>query len=473
MLSPGQVLQERYQIQQKLGQNSGRQTWLALDLKDERSQPVVLKMLAFGGDVQWDDLKLFEREAQILKQLNHPRIPKYKDYFAIDDRHLWFGLVQEYIPGKSFKDLLKEKKRFTETEIRTFAENILEILIYLHSLNPPVLHRDIKPSNLIWGEDEQVYLVDFGAVQDRATAEGTTFTVVGTYGYAPMEQFGGRAVPASDLYALGATLIHLMVGIAPADLPSRDLRIQFRQKLDLDNERKIALADWLERLTEPAVEKRLPTARQALESLRSGLPTRESFADLDQINQPNHTEVNINKSWQALEINIPMRGIRTLTDIGLLALTMFSGLFVLRFAFNIVVVAILGAGWFWLFLPFIRYIFSAKKIIFNQDEFKIQSLFFSLIPYIQKGFTQGIRDISISYFSNHPLSQEKSLIINTKLANSFNQRYFCAQGLSEDELIWIAQEIRSWLSWQGTGDKELRSREAEELRRNYSIKNEQ
>ena len=71
-----------------------------------------------------------------------------------------------------------------------------------------MLHRDIKPSNLILGEDEQVYLVDFGAVQDKVAPSCTTFTVVGTYGYTPMEQFGGRAVPASDLYALGATLIH-------------------------------------------------------------------------------------------------------------------------------------------------------------------------------------------------------------------------------------------------------------------------
>ncbi len=104
---------------------------------------------------------------------------------------------------------------------------------YLHQLNPPVLHRDIKPSNLILGEDEQVYLVDFGAVQDSAVKEGGTFTVVGTYGYTAIEQFGGRAVTASDLYALGATLIHLLTGIAPADLPQKDLRIHFSDKVSI------------------------------------------------------------------------------------------------------------------------------------------------------------------------------------------------------------------------------------------------
>lgn len=74
------------------------------------------------------------------------------------------------------------------------------------------MHRDIKPSNLIWGEDQHVYLVDFGAVQAQAAVTGVTFTVVGTSGYAPLEQFWGRAVAASDLYALGATLIHLLTG---------------------------------------------------------------------------------------------------------------------------------------------------------------------------------------------------------------------------------------------------------------------
>lgn len=223
MLQSEQVLHKRYRLKQKLGQNAGRQTWLAHDLHTTPAESVIVKLLAFGGEVQWDDLKLFEREAQVLKQLNHSRIPKYRDYFHIDERSLWFGLVQEYIPGTCLKELLNQGKRFTEQQVRQIAVDVLQILIYLHELNPSMLHRDIKPSNLILGEDKQVYLVDFGAVQDRAGKEGATFTVVGTYGYAPMEQFGGRAVPASDLYALGATLIHLLTGTAPADLPQRDL----------------------------------------------------------------------------------------------------------------------------------------------------------------------------------------------------------------------------------------------------------
>ncbi|MHC5852193.1 serine/threonine protein kinase [Nostoc sp.] len=272
MLQPEQILQDRYQIQRQLGNNGIRQTWLAKDLQasDGENSTVVVKLLAFGGTVQWDDLKLFEREAQILKQLNHPRIPRYIDYFCIDDRTLWFGLIQEYIPGESLKEKLAVGKRFSEKRARKIAVEVLNILIYLHELNPGVLHRDIKPSNLIWGEDNRIYLVDFGAVQDKAAREGVTFTVVGTYGYAPMEQFGGRAVAASDLYALGATLIHLLTGTSPSDLPQQDLRLQFADRVNLSP----SFVSWLQKLIEPAPEQRFTSASVALNALKSGLAVK-------------------------------------------------------------------------------------------------------------------------------------------------------------------------------------------------------
>jgi len=285
MLSAGQVLRDRYQLQQKLGQNAGRQTWLATDMQASPPADVVVKLLAFNPQMQWDDLKLFQREAQVLKNLNHPRIPKYLDYFSVDgvgasleassaDNNSdqsnatglpWFGLVQDYIPGDSLKQLLEQGKPFSENQVRQFAEDLLKILIDLHELSPPVLHRDIKPSNLILGENNQIYLVDFGAVQDKAKAEGATFTVVGTSGYAPPEQLWGKAVPASDLYALGATLIHLLTGIPPAELPQQQMRIKFQDKVRINPN----FANWINQLIQPAPEKRLSTARQALSSLQS------------------------------------------------------------------------------------------------------------------------------------------------------------------------------------------------------------
>jgi len=265
MLVVEQVLQGRYQLKQRLGQNAGCQTWLAADL-DQHHQLVIVKLLALANQVLWDNFKLFEREVQILKQLNHPQIPKHRDDFWIDDGSQ-LGLVQEYIPGHSLKELLDRGHRFTEQQVRQIALQVLNILIYLHELNPSVLHRDIKPSNLILGEGEQVYLVDFGAVQDRTATLGATLTIVGTYGYSPIEQFGGRVAPASDLYALGATLIHLLTGIAPADLPQRNLQIQFSDLVCSSP----SMVRWLQQLTEPALERRFSSARLALEALLSDI----------------------------------------------------------------------------------------------------------------------------------------------------------------------------------------------------------
>ncbi|HBB36269.1 MAG TPA: hypothetical protein DDZ80_13390 [Cyanobacteria bacterium UBA8803] len=268
MWQSGQILQGRYELTQQLGQNAGRQTWLAMDLNSSPAAPVIVKLLAFNPQMQWDDLKLFEREAQVLKTIAHPRIPQYREYFSLAEGEgaglPWFGLVQTYIPGHSLKQLLDKGKRFTETQVRAIAIEILKILINLHELSPPILHRDIKPSNLILGEDHHMYLVDFGAVQDKAKAEGVTFTVVGTSGYAPPEQLWGKAIAASDLYALGATLIHLLTGTPPAQLPQQQMRIQFSDRLPIHPD----FARWLEQLIQPAPEKRFSTARQALSALK-------------------------------------------------------------------------------------------------------------------------------------------------------------------------------------------------------------
>ncbi|MGI0484537.1 protein kinase domain-containing protein [Pantanalinema rosaneae CENA516] len=270
MFQPHQVLHERYQLHTQLGRTgAGRQTWRAIDL--ETQEAVILKLLAFNPQLQWEDVKLFERESLVLKHLDHPRIPQYRDYFAIDEAIgsglPWFVLVQEYIPGVSLEEFLDQKRRFRENQAYCLAEDILEILIYLHELSPPVFHRDIKPSNIILGRDKQFYLVDFGAVQDRAKAEGASFTIVGTNGYASPEQLWGRAVAASDLYGLGTTLLHLLTGIPPAELPQENLRLQFRDRALLSPE----FADWLEQLVDPSLEGRFSTAREARKALQTHL----------------------------------------------------------------------------------------------------------------------------------------------------------------------------------------------------------
>jgi len=274
-----ELLHDRYQVEQSLGKKAGRQTLLARDLHTQKL--VVVKLLTFNHEFEWDDLKLFEREAETLKSLNHPAIPQYLDYFELESpTYKGVALVQSYIDAKSLDQHLKSGRSFSQADVQQLGQSLLEILIYLHSQSPPVVHRDIKPSNILLGDRSgttvgQVYLVDFGSVQTLVAHEGSTITVVGTYGYMPPEQYGGRATPASDLYSLGATLICLATGRHPADLPQADLRIQFRSNATLNE----AVTDWLEWLTEPALDRRLQSAQEALQVLQDGrsrsLPTTD------------------------------------------------------------------------------------------------------------------------------------------------------------------------------------------------------
>ena len=437
MLQVGQVLRDRYQLKHQLGQNAGRQTWLANDLAQQPPEPVIVKLLAFGDQVQWDNLKLFEREAHILKQLNHPKIPKYRDYFSIDDRILWFGLVQNYIPGSSLKEVLTQGRKFSEQEVRKIATDVLQILIYLHQLSPTVLHRDIKPSNLILGEDETIYLVDFGAVQDRAAVEGATFTVVGTYGYAPMEQFGGRSVPASDLYALGATLIHLLTGTPPADLPQRNMRIQFSDKVSL----RLDFVRWIEGLTEPDVEQRFTTAHQALKALNSRrIPN--SFLP---VHQPYGSRIICRKSPSQLDIKIPGRGIKA-SDTFLLfwVLVWYGGTFpVGLLSFNPIVLLFWIAGLLPLGMVLLP-AFGKIDIRLYRDSFVVKWKLFGLCYRQLHGKTSAIHNVRNS---------DESITINgnplaTVVIQAGVQEYkfgAIAPPLGELERDWLVQEIKDWL----------------------------
>ncbi|MEA5526155.1 serine/threonine protein kinase [Nodularia spumigena] len=302
-----EILDHRYEVQQLLGKKSGRRSLLAKD--QVTGELVVIKLLTFNSDFEWDDLKLFEREAETLKSLSHPAIPRYLDYFEVNSPTIkGFALVQSYIPAQTLEQYLQAGRTFTEAEVKQVATAVLEIMIYLHGLHPAVIHRDLKPSNILLGERSgnsvgQVYLVDFGSVQTVLAAEGGTRTVVGTYGYMPPEQFGGRTVLASDLYSLGATLIYLITGKHPADLPQKDFRIQFEQLTHLSP----GLTRWLQWMTEPSLERRLSSAEEALKALnQSDLNTPYAL----NIVKPAGSKIQLTKNWDYLEILIPPVGFK-------------------------------------------------------------------------------------------------------------------------------------------------------------------
>jgi eukaryotic-like serine/threonine-protein kinase len=281
------TIDDRYDILETLGKKAGRRTLLAVDRQTQ--ERVIIKMLAFSCDLGWDDLKLFEREAQTLKTLSHPAIPRYLDSLEFDGpKSKGFALVQSYIPGNSLETYVQAGRAFTVAEIKAIALQILDILTYLHGRHPPAIHRDIKPSNIVVqeaadGSISNVYLVDFGSVQTLASTAGKTVTVVGTYGYMPPEQFGGYATPASDLYSLGATLVALATMAHPADLPQKDLRIDFDRVIPASLSLSPAFLDWLRGMTEPDAQQRFASAAAAKAALVSGklrTPPRSSLGSL-------------------------------------------------------------------------------------------------------------------------------------------------------------------------------------------------
>jgi serine/threonine protein kinase len=296
MITTDTVLTDRYQIEGLLSQKAGRRTFLAKDLQSQ--VPVIIKLLRFGDGFEWDDLKLFEREAATLKNLDHPEIPKYLDYFEVDKVDTsGFALVQSYIEAPSLETLITRGRKFSEAEIFELADRLLDLLAYLHQQCPPVIHRDIKPSNILLGDRSgnsigNVYLVDFGSVQTVAKKEEGTITIVGSYGYMPLEQFGGRTTTTSDLYSLGMTLIYLLTGTHPAELPQVDGRVKFNAEISKRFER------WLEKMTHPHLDKRFDSAKVAQLALKS---KDGSYGGLDQF-KPSHTQIQLYRDRSRLQI---------------------------------------------------------------------------------------------------------------------------------------------------------------------------
>jgi Protein kinase domain len=314
--APGELFGDRYRIERLLGKRSGRRTYLARDLKTYKQ--VVIKRLIFGEDFEWDDLKLFEREAAVLRSLSHPAIPRYLDYFDLDlPSGKGFALVQAYINASSLEAHLQANRSFHESDVIALAKAILEILIYLHDHDPAVVHRDIKPSNLLSSDLPvstigEVYLVDFGSV--ALPKSSNTITVVGTYGYMPPEQFGGRTVPASDLYSLGATLIYLLTGQHPADLPQVDQQLQFTPLTPISP----GLTRWLQRMVQPSLNRRFTSAHAALEALTQPALS----AEITQ--RPANSKILLKKEAQNLEILLPPGRTNPIVVAGLAFMGLFA-----------------------------------------------------------------------------------------------------------------------------------------------------
>lgn len=219
MLTPNSVLQSRYLIVRKLGQGGMGTVYEAVDQR--LSCLVALKETIVETP---EMLRAFEREASLLANLRHPSLPKVIDHFL--EGHGQF-LVMEFIHGNDLAELLTMRARaFPTDEVLRWADILLQALTYLHSRQPPIIHRDIKPGNLKVTQSGEVFLIDFGLAKGAAgqmkTLDSSRSVIGYTPIYAPLEQINGTGTdPRSDLYALGATLYHLITGEPPSDSLSR------------------------------------------------------------------------------------------------------------------------------------------------------------------------------------------------------------------------------------------------------------
>lgn len=229
-LKPDEILKDRYRIKRIIGQGGMGCIYLAEDMR-------LIGRLCAVKEVEHDKSlndslhkqaqEQFKQEATILARLDQPNLPKVSDFFSSGGRDY---LVMDFVPGDDLRTLMlkaKHQNKFlNEKEVRKWANQLLDALIYLHNQNPPILHRDIKPSNLKLTPSGLLKLVDFGLVKVLAPGE-MTITIIqgqGTALYTPLEQYGGDSSHTdirSDIYSFGATMYHLLTNTPPSDARER------------------------------------------------------------------------------------------------------------------------------------------------------------------------------------------------------------------------------------------------------------
>jgi serine/threonine protein kinase len=218
MLQPRRVLQDRYLIEKQIGAGGMGAVYLAIDQETETTVAIKETISA--------DLRLgraFEREAQLLSILRHPALPRVMNYFTEGEGQF---IVMEYIAGDDLSEIVDRKEPYPVADVLRWADELLDALDYLHNQKVPVVHRDIKPQNLKLKSNGKIVLLDFGLAKGTPNDLSRLTMTKSIFGYsrnyAPLEQIQGKGTdPRSDLYALGATLYHLMTGEPPLDALTR------------------------------------------------------------------------------------------------------------------------------------------------------------------------------------------------------------------------------------------------------------
>jgi len=215
MIENGTILQNRYLIEKQIGAGGMGAVYLAVDQRFESY--VAIKETFYKED----ELGVaFEREARLLNGLRHPNLPHVSDHFTESNGHF---LVMQFIEGEDLFEILKREGAFPLPDVLGWTNGLLDALDYLHSQEPPVIHRDIKPQNLKITTRGDIILLDFGLAKLNSDDTQNALSVFGySRKYSPLEQIQGTGTDArSDIFALGATMYHLLTGKPPIDVLAR------------------------------------------------------------------------------------------------------------------------------------------------------------------------------------------------------------------------------------------------------------
>ncbi len=252
-----------------LGEGAAGKVWLVRDTR-ERGLTWAMKELDFSLlplSEQEEQKRLFHREAAMLRLLDHKSLPKVVDHFSEHGKEY---LVMERVEGPTLESVLKSTTTcIPEDQAARWGMQICEVLEYLHSLDPPIIYRDLKPSNVMLGIKSPLKLIDFGIARVMNPTRPGDTTAYGTPGYAPPEQYLGKACPQSDIYALGATLHQMVTRWEPEQFTfhfpparfcnpevSREMEELLAQMLHKDPRERPASAGEVKRLLEPIAKRR-------------------------------------------------------------------------------------------------------------------------------------------------------------------------------------------------------------------------
>jgi serine/threonine-protein kinase len=269
LLSPNSMLAGRYIIVQKVGQGGMGAVYQATDTRLGHKLVAVKEMsdTAITDPLEKQQVRqAFEREAQMLATLNHPNLPRVTDHFSETGKQY---LVMDFIEGLTLEEVLNQTPGFLgEKQVVDWGVQLCEVLDYLHHQRPPVIFRDLKPANIMLDREGKVKLIDFGIARLFKLGKTTDTASFGTAGYAPPEQYGkGQTDARSDIYALGATLHHLLTRRDPTQTP-----FSFPPVRSLSSKVSKAVDQVISRAVEQDPDQRWQTAREMQRALVSPQP---------------------------------------------------------------------------------------------------------------------------------------------------------------------------------------------------------